>query len=783
MASKPAAQPEPVEADPVVVPMMVGWPVIVTCGVFTIAGIFQAANRYAGPLSPWWLALLGGIATLISAREARQVYSPRFFGNAQADLAAVVATAVGGGVTAWWVWTGYVGVVDTWAHLLLLGLLGTTLWWGLLWNGARIERKITPDVPAPAPVVDDASWPWEAMLRKVDRGDHVIHEIETHRAGCALICHPRDDLDRVPTYQNFAGLADKFATIAAIEARRHGAPLPVNAVRTGPGRDDAEYRMEITMRDVFAGQSFDYIPNLEPRDIADPLDLGELETGDRIEVKHLYRHGQIVGATDSGKSVLANNLIARITGCANALVWLGATDKLMPIAFPWLRCFYEGKTARPVLDWCAGMDVRELLIMLAAAYKLACDRNARNTDESKMKPTKAYPAVFVIIEETSHAMEFGDWIITHDGIKANVSRLIKLIVRNGRSAGVHIVLMSQTALNEAFGPDAPAIKRQLSVKFVLRTNEAYDGAKTLSGLSGSVRTDRLQSNTLLFQQVREGSDIARAIPGKAALLDGTLTISHIAERHARWRPELEAEAELGDDYAQRWAAGRNVELARVVAAKGMTWREPGAGEFRVVDPIEAPPNVPPVLPPVQRVELTPPADGTPVVWDDGTPEPGGDTIDFDAAFDAIVAGFGFDGAEPTPQSPAQPPAERRSVLGLPDPADSKLFATLDDIARNPKGGRIRDEPKLDEPINSIFRHLLAGPDLMQRFFTTEELQAVCEGYGDDVDGRIRLGRDIYTALKIQSRNPRVEERRDTRQKGYSRTELYEAITRLRHGDL
>jgi hypothetical protein len=771
MAGK-AAQPEPVtETEPVVVPMMIGWPVVATCGVFTVAGIFRAADRYGGPLSPWWLGLLGAVATVVAARESRQVYSPRLFGNAQADLAVVVATAIGGATTAWWVWTGSVGVVDTWAHLLLLCLLGTTLWWGLLWNGARIERRAVPDPAAPA-AVDDGDWPWESMLGKVDQGAHEIHEIESHRAGVALICHPRDDASKVPTYTTFAGYAEKFATLAALEARRRGTPLPVNAVRTNPGRDDAEYRMEITMRDVFAGQSFDFIPNLEPWDIADPLDLGELETGDRILVKALYRHAQIVGATDSGKSVLANNLIARITGCDNALVWLGATDKLMPIAFPWLRCFYEGKTSRPVLDWCAGMNVRELLMMLAAAYKLACDRNARNADESKIKPSRRYPAVFVIIEETSHSMEFGDWIRTHDGIKANVSKLIKLIVRNGRSAGVHIVLMSQTALNEAFGPDAPAIKRQLSVKFVLRTNEAYDGAKTLSGLSGSVRTDRLQNNTLLFQQVREGSDVARAIPGKAALLDGTNTISHIAERHARWRPELEAEADLGPDYAGRWAADRNVELARVVAAKGLTWREPGAPTFQVVDPLEAPPTTLDVEGAL--------AAGQTVVWDDGTPEPASDTIDFDAVWRDIVAGYSFDGAEP---SPPTPPAARRSVLGLPDPEQSKLFATLDDIAANPRPARIRDEPSLDEPIASIWAHLTGGPDLMQRFFTTAELQAVCAGYGDDVEGRIRLGRDIYTALRIQSRNPRVDERRDTRQKGYNRTELYEAITRLRHGGL
>jgi hypothetical protein len=780
MAGK--SQQQPVElppTEPVMVPMMVGWPVLVICGIFTVAGVFQAANTYSasGPFSPYWLGLIGVVGTVVAAREARMTYHPRVYGNLQADLATVVSTLLGLGTTAWWVWTGHVGVVDTWAHLILMGLLGTLLWWALLWNGARLVGLPSPVEPKAAPAVSDIDWP--AVLAKVDKGRHEVVTIEEHRAGVALVCHPRDvDDETLPTYKAFMGLADPFATRAAIEVRKRGGKLPVNAVRTAPGDDDAEYRIEITTRDVFQGTSVPYVEDYQPGDICNALDLGEYEDASRILIKMLYRHTQIVGATDAGKSVLANNIIARITGCGNALVWVGATDKLTGLVWPWLRCFFEGKASRPVLDWVAGMDPDEVLRMLACAYKLACDRNAVMADDSKIRPTPAMPAVFVILEETSHAMEFGNWIITHDGIKANVSKLIKLIVRAGRSAGVHVVLMAQTALNEAFGQDAPTIKRQLTNRFCLRTNEPYDGHKTLSGLSGNINTTQLWNNTMLCQFLPDGATVARAVPGKAALLDGTVTISHIAERHATWVPKIEPGIDLGEMYAQRWDESRLPNIAFIVKEKGLTWRTPGGGTYQPPTPA-APPTTEPAEP-VEK-DTAEPAVCTP---DDVPDVPSPDTEDpVRDLFDDIMRHFRVDDPrkpktrpDPDPPRAGETGGHGRTVLGLPDPEDSKLFATLDDIKAHPKGvEKVRDEPTLPEPVATL-RIFLRQADPSVRFFLTSELAEAC-GY----ESTAQMGLDIYGKLKINSRNPRVDERRDSRNKGYSRRELHEAIERFRFG--
>ena len=746
--------------------MLIAWPVLATCAVFTVAGVWQLA----GPLSPWWLSLVGGIVTLIAAVSARSVYRAEFYGNAQADLAAAVAGVIGLAGTGWLVWTGFAGVVDTWPHLLLIALVATVLWWGLLWNGERIRRKPLDQV-APTPELGDDDIDWQAMLSRVDRGRHEIVEIEEHRAGRVLVCHPRADLDAAPTYDEFRQLAKPFATRAAMEMRRRGRSLPPNAVRTEPGRDDAEYRMAITVRNVF-GSAPAYAPDYTPGDVTRALDLGEYEDASRILISLLASNTMIVGATGSGKSVLANNMIGRVTGCGNALVWIGATDKLNPLVWPWLRCYFEGRTERPVLDWVAGPEPMRVLEMLATAYGLCCDRNARLDDESKMRATSDEPALVIFLEETSHAVEAKDKIQTHDGRLCNISQLIKLIVRTGRSANVRLVLMSQSALNSAFGDEAPTIRRQIGNRICLRTNEDHDGYRTLNGLATTVKTNELTDYTLLAQFIPDGHDFARAVPGKAACLDGTQTIGHIAIRNASWRPDIEADADMGPWYPLRWDPTYNTNLARVVERKErqrqlllakldrgeqlspdepepgpeLRWRQPGPRTYR-------PDPLPPQSAPEPPVASTPP--------------PEGNLLDMDAAFDDIARNFTV-----LPDEPHTSPEPRRStVLGLPDPKDSALFRTLDDIIARPDPSV--PEPQLPDDVARIRAVVASKLSAGARFILTDDLAAAV-GAGSSE----QMGLTVWRELKIRSRNARADEH-PSRRKGSPLRALAEAIQRRR----
>jgi hypothetical protein len=152
----------------------------------------------------------------------------------------------------------------------------------------------------------------------------------------------------------------------------------------------------------------------------------------------------------------------------------------------------------------------------------------------------------------------------------------------------------------------------------------------------------------------------------------------------------------------------------------------------------------------------------------------------DAVFDDIIRNFTVhDPRKPTePTEPDPPKAGEtggggRSVLGLPRPEDSKLFRTLDDIARNPKAPKpAQPEPDLPEPVATIRRYL-RELEPQVRFVLTEELQAAC-GFAS----REQMGMAIYRKLKITSRNARADEH-PSRQRGYNRRELHEAIERFR----
>lgn len=567
------------DREPVLVSHAVAVPIMVTGGIFTIAVLYLAAQRVAGSsgtFSPAWLAIPAAVAWLIAHSEGSSYFAPTLYGYGPRGCARALAAIVGAAAASWLVWTGEVGPAVTWPYLVMGTLAISPLWWALLWYAERKLRDPAPVVTAPGS--PDPGMPWPQILERATEGTTKLTEVTPHRAGVKLTIEPgryvdEDGVERDEdvTFDDFARCADRFATLAsATYRRRTGERMPLNCARPEPGRDDAEFTLHVTMRNVF-GEHTVFVPADGPQTIATPKDLGEYEDATRIMVTLLSGHAKIVGHTGSGKSVEANNWIARVTECTDALVWVCATDKLVPLIFPWLRSWFEGRSVRPALDYVAGQSIDNMLGMLADAYRLCCERNARLTDESQHTPTPEEPAVFVFVEELSHSVEFDATIETHDNMECDVSTLIMLIARAGRSAAVRLVLMSQTALNSSSGDCAAEIIRNLQIRVCLRTMESHDGTRTIPALN-NVDTTQIPIYTKIVQPSIEQP---RAMPGKAPELDGTKTIDAIAVRNAGWRPAgVEAESRLGERYADRWNPERLLELARAVAKHGLTWRVP-----------------------------------------------------------------------------------------------------------------------------------------------------------------------------------------------------------------
>jgi hypothetical protein len=725
----------------------VAGPVIATGCLLTVAILYLAAQQSAGPegtFAPEWLAIPPLVAWLVAYFGAEAYLAV----DGPVVAAQGLSAAAGATAALWLVWTGRVGPEVTWPYLVMWGGLVTLLWAAVLWTADR--RASQGPVVAVTGTVDQAM-PWAQLLKRATQGRVVLTGADYHRAGVKLTVETarvededEGSYDVDVTFDDFAGCAPRFASLAASEYRRRaGERLPLNCARPEEGRDDAEFILNVSLRDVFGGKS-DYVPAAVPQDIMTPKDLGEYEDASRILVTLLSGHGKIVGAEGSGKTVEANNWIARTTECSNALAWVCATDKLIPLIWPWLRSWFAGQSVKPCLDYVAGLNIQNVLGMLADAYKLCCERNARNTDVSKLHPTTAEPAVIVYVEEMSHMMEFKNTIVTHDGMTCDASTLIMMITRAGRAAGVRVVLLSQTALNAAAGDCAAEIIRNVRIRVCLLTMEAHDGWRTIPALN-NVDTTKLTANTKIVQP---STEVARAMPGKAPYLDGTNLINPIAIRNAGWRPAgVEAESNLGKRYADRWNPARHPELARAVTKHGLTWRAPD-----MVVGAQTPPTVEPLAEEKSMSRWT-----------------GTDTAQAHEAYDETLSRRG----------------QKTFYVPGGDEALAKLKAIAQDIIDNPHGGvsspgppEVGEEPRplptqLGAVIDWLDEQEAAGT--LADFYLTAHL---AEGIGYPEPAR--LGRLIRRDTGLRSRQATAGEGGGGRN-GYDVRELREAATRIRFG--
>jgi hypothetical protein len=760
-------QAESRDRDRVTIPGAVAWPAVGVLAVFIAGWLYTFAG--AEHFSPWWLLVSVPVLALLGQSLAATQWPADRYGVPHerggvwfARCCAVVAGS-------WLTWAGAV-TPGAALPLLLLAALPLWLWFVILTMRApRAQERTAERREEGRQIVQERGW--RDVLDRAGCDDVVLTEIREHRAGVVLTVEPDPEAKRPPDFDAFAARARGIATQAAMHYRRtQGVRLPRNAVRPEPGRDDAEFLINITTRDVFE-ESTQYVPDYVPGSITNALDLGEYEDAARLLLE-LVTHMKIVGATGSGKSNLAGNLIARITSCADALVWVGATDKLVPLVWPWIAAWLEGVAQRPTLDYVAGQTPDSVLRMLRAAYKLMCDRNARLDDESKMRVSSREPAVFVIVEEVSHAVAFRDVIETHDGQDVTIPDLIKMLTQGGRSANVRVVLMSQFGINAGLGDRASEIIRNIPMRICLRTMEPHDGSRTLSGLPATVNTAALTNYSMFVQP---DADVPRVFPAKAPQLEGSELIGEIAARHAQWRPDgIEPESELGPDYAHRWSPERLPEIALRVAARGWSW--------------------PTLREPVDVVDTLDPAGGeVPGGGEDdgvrpqqGGPDDGGTTVDTTAWTDADEQAF----RDLLGGGPPDPPRSVEPDRGSGKPFDLSHFGeALDRMNRladamevdHPPVGPDPDEPgpgrPVPYPLDAVVRWLDETDRSDDGWVRSAELSDAIGWSGPEGS----FGRAMFPLVRSNTTNlPRSVDPQQRR--GYPVRLLREAAVRLRFDD-
>ncbi|WP_147266801.1 hypothetical protein [Streptomyces diacarni] len=236
-------------------------------------------------------------------------------------------------------------------------------------------------------------------------------------------------------------------------------------VRTGALRLEStpqanEAWLHVTTRDVLA-ETIHLPADDHPLTIRKPLTLGDLESGEPLEILFRQNSVLVAGAKGSGKSVLLHVIIAALTRCVDVVIWMvdmaqGNTAKrwLRPWAQQWKD--RDGNLIdRPILDWVATTP-DEAVRLYKAAHAVG-DGRALRMKGGKIQPKESEPAIVVVSDENSDLMAW-----TPDALKAKTRG-----VKKGRKAAVDYIDAVQrgTGPNTGGGEIASQYDTVIGMKF------------------------------------------------------------------------------------------------------------------------------------------------------------------------------------------------------------------------------------------------------------------------------------------------------------------------------
>lgn len=557
-------------------------PLVVSLWLWAAGWLPHWAEREGAAFPRWWITIGGVLLAGILHFRVRDAWEWGMHARWLSTCGYWLAWVSGAAAAAWlWLAAETTPWQQTPLLLMVSGLLGM-IWYALMeWGAARALLTLgTPNQT----VVGEL----EIMRKLLDRagmaGIAVLDRRET-RSGHAWLLAPRerdDEGEPLPQLADFAdftmGLPRLVVGIATHWRQRNpDFVFKDQDFRPEPIAVDRWWLHVTTNRDMErAAVPISSAP--PPGSWKMPVWLGLFMDGDPMNIELFAKHVKIVGKNGGGKSVTASNiaraaLVAQTGGRRECHVWMCATDKLVPLVWPWLRRYLSGQDDHPVLDWVAGEDPYEVLRMLAAAYRWARARNALNDDTSSANIGPDNPGLVIIWDEATHGGA-SNASIEIDGEDYTISRLVNTLLANSRSAGLSMVALTQQGVYDGLGHWGPDMMSNFTVRFCTATEKPADGFLTLPKLEGMGVDPTMMPRNMVYMQPSWAED-ARVMPGKMGHLDGVETIEPVVAQVAalpepRWTDDdLEA---FGPDYAYRWDPRRLPSLARACQRREWAWR-------------------------------------------------------------------------------------------------------------------------------------------------------------------------------------------------------------------
>jgi hypothetical protein len=787
-------------------------PAVLSVWIWTLGWLPVWAARWGEPFEPWLMVGFGFVAAGVGTWRARTIWIPSTYGDSLREQGTILAVLTGAAV-GWFLYRA--GYTSPWAQTPLLLLMAAVagVWWAALVTvapkhaAAEAERGLRLEHMSEAQIM-------RALLDQSDMADvKVLDHVET-RAGWTTTLGPDPAYPRPPKIGDVVRNLDNLAINLAMYWRnRDGTVLEGPDIRLEEVSLDRWYLHTSTKHVLRENVPFRLAE--QPHGFNLPLWLGLYEDGEAMKFTIIGRHLWLVGVTGGGKSVILNNIIARTLECrdeygdADALVWVCGVNKIVPLVYPWLVPWFEGRTAEPAIDMVVGEHVDDVLTFLKNVFYLAKDRNARNTRRSKLQTSSQVPGIVVVVEEAQMFLAMTQAIAMEDeGADEFWSggRLVHAICSIARSAGISIILVTQAGLVDALGSYGSEIIRNLQLRACTVTMADSDGRFALPALPSGVDTTQLRDHSM-YLQVGIGEN-SRAMPGKAAKIDEDdvpPVATRLAERRAHLSGrDLEAFNHESGWYENRWAADRVpvlVEAARdddeAPGGNGFDWPPDRPAQPVVVEPEplgEDEPRPLPGLPPVEPVSFDVPGADVAVHTDPDGPDPYNVPLTDEeerALNDELTAILG---RPPTVvPAPAPEPPKGSPISRLPTDADIENLARLarrmereaeemiaardaEDAAR-PKSPPI----VLPQPLAAVIAHLDALDDAPS-WIATADLAA--EVLGEDIEhGPVKLGQMLARNARTAGVALNATEPRDLpdgrRLRGFLVADLYRAAVAIR----
>lgn len=209
-----------------------------------------------------------------------------------------------------------------------------------------------------------------------------------------------------------------------------------------------------------------YVDDPSWASIHDPMLFGYRLAGEKLKVP-LTQHDQYIGMTESGKSSAIQNLIAYVTRCTNARIWIGGVGKMYDLVGEWCERYMGTEFPVPI-DWIA-TGPQDTLEMMAAAMRVANYRQAVPVDQQQ-----DWPVLIVIFDEVTDIAEDDEHTVIYEGRRMFGTDMLAKFTRRTASGRVYGKFATQRGTNDMFGDKGGTVTAMLLLTAAFMTQDSGD---------------------------------------------------------------------------------------------------------------------------------------------------------------------------------------------------------------------------------------------------------------------------------------------------------------------